>query len=330
MKENFLKDFEEEIKIINLYLQHIENVDSLVIKNKFIKSQTFNSFEKHMRQFNLSKKLFEYKSIVITLYGLIENTISQWIQEHVQNISIIVNNFSDLTESFQNQHFSQSIKLIANINDNKYLKFNNIDKKDILKKLNSTIFTPTDFLLNPEAYIPISGNLKHSKIIEAFKPLEIEFDAKLNSYKNKIDELVSRRNDIAHGEKIDDILDISMYSDYIDSLKAYMTIIFETINEKELEYESLFSYIKIEKIYNIYNNSILCFQLEDNKINVDDTVIVKSAKNDFFIKKVLDIHINKKSVQYVNAIDKVRDISVNLEKNIKCNQTFFIKRKKDK
>ena len=332
MNQLLLDNFYKNLQNIEDYIVHIELVDNLINNNKNIKSETLNKFEEHMKVFHVNKRLFEYKSIIISLYGLIENTIALWIQEHVNNIPKIFNCYHDLEEKFRDTHFNLSIKLISILMENKHLKYEGINKEDILKRLHNAVISTNNFALNNEAYIPVSGNLKHSKIIEALKPLEINLDNILETEKHKIDELVKRRNDIAHGETIDEILNISMFAEYIENLKTYMPKIFNSMIEKELEYQSKKNYAKIEKIYNVFNNSILCFQLENNTIEVGDVVIIKSAENNFFQKKILEIKINNQNFPLVNASNTHIDVGINLgveETNIKTNQIFFIKNRID-
>ena len=220
-----------------------------------------------------------------------------------------------------------SIKLISLIIEEKHSKYQEINKENILRKLyNSLSSQKTE--LNSEAFIPLSGNLKHSKIIEAFKPLQINLDYKLVNEKSKIDELVSRRNDIAHGQVIDDILNISMFPEYIESLKIYVTKIYNSIYEKELEYKSVHEYEQIETVHNVINNSILLFELQNNRLKIGDSIIVKNAENTFFSKIIQEIQIEKENVNEYQAINKI-NIGINLgqnEPNIKSNQTFYLKK----
>jgi hypothetical protein len=175
----------------------------------------------------------------------------------------------------------------------------------------------------------MSGNLKHSKIVDAFKPLEIDFKNKLDRDKIGIDDLVNRRNDIAHGERIDEFLDISMFQEFTQTLKSYMTKIFHSIIEKELEYQSIHNYIKIETVYNIYKSSILCFQLKDNSVNIGDILIIKNIENNFFQGTIIDIEKDKIKQDKIETNTEL-DIGIelgDLEQNIKPNQVFFIKKR---
>lgn len=325
--QSLLDEFNINLKTIEDYIHHIQSVDNLMDNMKSIKHESLLDFTNHMKTFNTHKKLFEYKAIIISLYGLLENTISKWIQKHIENVSKIVSNYQELDDKFKEHHFMLSIKLISLIIEEKHSKYQEINKENILRKLyNSLSSQKTE--LNSEAFIPLSGNLKHSKIIEAFKPLQINLDYKLVNEKSKIDELVSRRNDIAHGQVIDDILNISMFPEYIESLKIYVTKIYDSIYEKELEYKSVHEYEQIETVHKVINNSILLFELQNNRLKIGDSIIVKNAENTFFSKIIQEIQIEKESVNEYQAINKI-NIGINLgqnEPNIKSNQTFYLKK----
>ena len=55
---------------------------------------------------------------------------------------------------------------------------------------------------------------------------------------NLIDDLVERRNYIAHGGQIDDILNITEFDEYINFLEAYGKAIFQALSERLIEFEA--------------------------------------------------------------------------------------------
>lgn len=331
--QSLLDEFNINLKSIEDYISHIGLVNNLVENNKNIQSEALILFEKHMKEFHVAKKIFEYKSIIISIYGLMENTISLLIQKHVSNIPRIVNYYSDLEEKFKDRHFNLSIKLISTIIEGKYAKYENIDKEIILKNLFDLQSNMSDYILNSEAYIPSSGNLKHSKILEAFQSLDIDLSSVLNSEKSFIDELVSRRNEIAHGGKIDQILNIMMFPEYINSVNQCIEKISNSIIKKESDYqlknELKYSYTTIEIIHCIHNNSILCFQLNNNSIKVGDNLIIEDANRNIFKRNIIDIQVNNKSINNIETTNII-DIGVNLGndgQNIKDNQCFYIQKR---
>ena len=85
--QSLLDEFNINLKTIEDYIHHIQSVDNLMDNMKSIKHESLLDFTNHMKTFNTHKKLFEYKAIIISLYGLLENTISKWIQKHIENVS---------------------------------------------------------------------------------------------------------------------------------------------------------------------------------------------------------------------------------------------------
>jgi hypothetical protein len=252
-----------------------------------------------------------------------------------------------LPEKIRENHFNLSIKLISVITENKLSKYEHLKKEDVLIRLSSCINKPLDYKLNSDSFTPSSGNLKHSKIAEAFKPLDIELVKKLksnlqfseflkerygNNIANKgedlfilIDELVSFRNDIAHGVEIDSILGLTEFDDYIDFLERYGQAIFETLVEKETEYEASFLYTKIVNIKRVFSHgSVLCFEIENSKIKVGDYIIIKNPDNYFIKKEILEIQKDKEAFDELDITDKI-DIGINLGSGITKNQIFYIK-----
>lgn len=341
--DNFLKD----INNIREYTKHIELVNSIVVNNKHFTSASLISFNKHLNTFNTEKKIFEYKATIISLYGILENFISILIREHIHSISILIKDYHKLSDEFKKSHFNLSIKLISIINENRYVKFEHLVKEDILNKLNSCITEPINFELNGDAFIPSSGNLKHSKIVDAFRFLNIHLDNTLkNDYIfskylkslfgenmsnkeneilfNKINDLVSRRNEIAHGNIIDDILDFTMFEEYIEFVEEYGKAIYSSLIEKEIEYEAKNYYKIIPKVNKVFQKSILDCDINDSTIKKGDLIIIEDTNNKFFKTEILDIHLNRVSCNKLVLLNTV-NVGIMLASEIKENQKFYIK-----
>lgn len=335
MNKSSIDNFLIDINNIKEYINHIQMVNSIPKENKHISSNSLISFREHITSFNTKKKLFEYKSITISLYGILENYIELWIKEHIDNISTLILDYNDISDKVSQSHFDLSIKLISIISENRYTKYEHLNKEEVLTKLNSCINQPLNYNLNNEAFIITSGNLKHKKIIDLFKPLNIDLNEqiykKINQIEAKqlftiIDDLVVRRNDVSHGVNTDDILNLLEFDVYIDNLKKYATLIFNTLIEKEVEYELNSSFQKIENIYKVINKSILLFELDNNTIQKGDSIIIKADNNSLFKKSIIDIQINSQSIDKIIGMGR-QNIGINLGNGLKENQTFYIKKR---
>jgi len=140
-----------------------------------------------------------------------------------------------------------------------------------------------------------------------------------------IDNLVLHRNDIAHGIQTDNILGITEFEDYIEFLEKYGKAIFETIVEKEIQYEAKYLNKKIINIKGVYKQgSILCFEIENIKIRKGDFIIIETPDNHFFKKEILEIQKDNASFIELNVTSKT-DIGVNLGNGITIKQTFYIR-----
>lgn len=323
MEKISLENFKKNIDNIREYIKHINLVNQVEEENQNIETNSsIQSFVKHFHNFKTEKKLFEYKAIIISLYGLLENTISQWIQEHINNISYIVGDYSTLNKNFKKEHFNRSIKLIDLINEKRYSKFENIPKEDILQRLSQAITNPNNFKLNSEAYIPLSGNLKHIKVVEAFKPLNINLDIFENTLHReiiKIDDLVTRRNDIAHGVNIDNaILDTTILQDYINDLETYITSLFKILSAKEVEYAFEHqSKIYIGETTEVFEKGTVCIvKIKDIEIKVGDTLFIEKA-NKALIATILNIQKDDISVESANDGELGLLLNISIKKNSK-------------
>lgn len=338
-----ISSFINEIGHVREYIKHIE----LVNKMASDKNNTyFDDFNEHLQKFRVEKKLFEYKSITISLYGILEKNVGIWVLEHASSLESTISSYESIPDSIKQKHFNLSVKLISLISEGRHSKYEELDKELVLNKLSNCIADPTNFILNSEAFTPMSGNLKHSKIVDAFRPLDIDLNEKLKSddkfidflnrkfgkgIKNKgdelyflIDDLVSRRNDIAHGRDIDNILNITEFDDYMSFLEEYGNAIFRIIEEKEIEYEAKFNFTRIENIKGVYNHKILCFEIEDTTLNLGDPIIVKTSSKNYIKKYILGIQVKNNNQNSVTAIGKI-DVGIELKSGLTDKQLFYIK-----
>lgn len=334
MEKVYLDNFIHDIENIREYIKHIELVNEIEQNNVGKKKEkSLETFLKHFDKFKKEKNRFEHRAIIISLYGILENHINLWVEEHINNIPIILKYDSLLSSKIIDSNFTLSIELISTILKQKNNpKYEDMDKERILKKLNSTTFE-----LNSEAFISNSGNLTHQKIIELFSPLEI--DAKkinendvIKKRKSNIDTLILLRNEISHGTKIANTL--IEFAVYIDSLEDYGKALFSILEKKEeeyqLKYEMKYKFHEIKTVHKIINNSILLCKIEDNSISIGDDIINKGKDGKVYKNKILSIEVNGDKKE--NLITKTNiDVGLELEtiSNLKVNQTFYIKKREN-
>jgi len=349
-----LERFKAEVNQIREYLKHIQYVNDVVGStileqdNEQMKT-LLNRLKEHDRSFRTDKRIFEYKAAIISLYGLLEKYIETWIKEYLDSLSKLVPNYNELDEKIRNNHFELSLKLINTIISRESAKYQHLRKEELLRNLNTCLVSPTNYQINTEAFVLLSGNLKHNKIVEIFKLLNLDLNNELIKNEslnnevglqaneitrtekdivyNKINELVERRNQIAHGSETSvEILGISELEPYIQFLEVYCQAIFETLFEKIIKQESIHTFQKIEKVVKIFSSKILAFEIENYTIRVGDMMIVENAEGRLYKKPILQIQLDNITHQELTISEKT-NISVLVDPKIKDNQTFYIAKK---
>jgi hypothetical protein len=346
MNNGSLKPFIDDINDVREYIKYISLVNNIEISSRDSDDEAISEFREHLHSFRVSKKTFEYKAITISLYGILEKHVALWVKEFASHLPKIISNFGDLPEKLREDHFNLSVKLLSLVGERKYSKYENIKRESVLAKLSSCIDNSPNFELNGEAFCLHSGNLKHSKISNILDNLDIKLTATLKAIGLRqggflcqglsgiaskgdelfklIDELVDRRNDIAHGEDIVNLLNVTEFDDYVNFLENYGRAVFQTLLERITQFEADFLYNKIDKIKGIFKDgSILCFEIENIVICKGDNIIVKLSDGGFIKKEILEIQKDNRNFDKL-VVTTPENIGVNLESGLSNGQTFFI------
>ncbi len=313
---------------MDLVIDLLKN-DLLELRNhiKFIEQlnvdilPTSNNYEYNKSS---SKRKFDYSSVIISLYGLVENYIEKFCFEYTENIEKIIPSYDLLEAKFTDNHLNLSIELVKKITENKHLKFANINSENIINKLSHCISIKTNYSLNKEAFTINTGNLKHSKICETIGFLNIKLEEKLKQINgfniqtenafNKIDDLVQRRNEISHGN-IQDTLDTTAIEPYIDFTENYLLSIGQVL-QQEL--------IKLD-LQEKRNNSI-----EISNVVFFSPKIIGIVNGAEFDLKRGDILLIEKSFNIINSCKVLEikhfennDVTLKLDRNIKKTYKFY-------
>lgn len=353
MERTSINSFTIEIDQIGEYIIHINSIKPVIDYQEQasdtpqIKS-ILNDLKTHYISFRRQKKVFDYKAIIISLYGLVEKYLEIWIKEYLESLSKIVA-YDELDDFIKDEHFRLSMKLMSVTIDGRWGKYKNLDKNDILANLHNCIASPNSYTFNTDSFTIQSGNLKHQRIVDICKSVGIRLNdflsknQELNTFLNisqttavntesevlynKINDLVDRRNLISHGsEDIDDLLDLSILSTYISFVEKYLNAIFETLYENFIRQEANSIFHPITLVHNVWRNSIIGFEIGNYNIRIDDPIIIKWASGRY--DKATIISIEKNRVEYTSlTVETKTNITVEIDKRANRNCTFFLKKK---
>jgi RiboL-PSP-HEPN len=347
MNRVLLDDFKQEINEISEYFRHIEYISNVIALDNDEGLPPLQRLQEHHIKFRINRRKFEYKASIISLYGLLERYIEIWIHEYLRSLCELVDSYSRLDKKLQDNHFDFSLKLIAIITSRENAKYQHLSKETILNKLHKCISNSDNYSINTEVFTISSGNLKHKRIVSLFETINISLNSELKINKtlqsyfqseqrifnianlstenlfNTIDDLVERRNQIAHGSDILDILDISALEPYLRFLEIYCQALFEILNKELIKQESIHKLTKITKVIQVINHSILAFEIENKTIRVGDSLVIETTDGDFYKTSILSIQLDNQSYPEIEITDK-KKIGVKIDCRIKQNQWFYI------
>lgn len=213
----------------------------------------------------LQIKVYSYQNAIISLYGYLERFIEERVVEFLKSISDTCLEYKSLPSSIKKYHLSLSLELI-----NKIQKIRGMGAGERRSSLCLAVSNMNDFLsekstfkINYNAFINHSANFRYDTIHEVFSRIGIEGISRkclteTNFVKTlcqkhsieglsiqkvlvsllmaELDDLAQRRNEIAHGARIDDIQSIDITILRIDLIKAYVQAIDEVVTKSFEQY----------------------------------------------------------------------------------------------
>jgi RiboL-PSP-HEPN len=346
MNELLKNQFKVELNQIQKYLIYLDKIEVFITTagEETLTNDAFRSLKKQHIAFERDKKFFEYKAVMISLYGVLEKYIEIWVKSYLDALALIIP-YPLLNEAIQNNHFKQSITLISMLIEDRWAKYQHLKKVEVVKNLHDCIQSVNRYQLNTDAFVIASGNLKHKRIVAIFETIGINLNDFLIKNKalndvigiserhhvekevlyNKINDLVDRRNTIAHGGEIDDLLERNIVKDYIAFLEVYCMAIFEALQENYIQQEAMHHYQEIKIVHHVWKKSILGCQVELLIVAKDDFLIVKTGDGHFYKRKIIELQVDNQSHSVLNIVDKT-DIAIRTEPPITQNCSFFLKR----
>lgn len=333
-------ELEKKVFQIREYLRSWKEIQSDIFSFRAERLGQFpESFQKILQ--NPAKKVFDYKLTVLILYGAFENYIESIISQYILKLNGSVDSFLKLPGQIQARHTELSAKLISYICAG-YSKYEQIDTADVVKSLYSCCATPQNYQLNAVAFTHHSSNLRINTIRELFagigisaidisisnSPVLLDHLQKVNpefciiseSQNNvlhcekcfhPLNDLVERRNDIAHGvdDADDNILSIDVLIEYADYIIALSNAIYSIVLEEYAKTIILAqgkNSVCLGRPIKVFNNCIVCFNNHYNKISVGDTIAGVNRNKKVRAGHIESLQIDKNPADYISP-----EVSIN-------------------
>jgi len=306
-------------------------------------------YRDHTLRQRRNQRRFEYNSVIVSLYGCFEQFVETLIEFYISDLHKIVPNYGELPESITKNHIELSIELLKNLN--KMAKYEGVvTEAQIIANLHSCITVTPNYQVNKEAYSYHLANLRHNEVEKLFnrvgvekipnrtlecpdfveylqnKPLRLKVEVAWST----LNELVTRRNQVAHGGVSSDLLPSDGLLDYLSWFEEYGKALYEVVYSEELGYVLKYQDgIELGKPIKVFpKRKVVGMSIKNITVKVGDLLVAKTA-NDFYLAgEIEEIQENKVRYPEITASDISRDIAMRIPFKAKENQTFFLIPKK--
>ncbi len=341
----------EGLNLLRHYIEGLDQEDLLLALNCEACGEAgplLKQFQEHFRSKN-NKAQYDYNTIIVSLYGYLERYIEDLIGEYLDQLSNLVPQFPDLPTSIQTNHLTLSLELTRKADYQKYVS--SVRAEDIIAKLYACFSTPNQYQLNVQAFTQHNANFRQAMVIETFKQCGIiqigqslrhadpftsflrdedpERDLEIYLAKNddvvfsRLNDLASRRNDVAHGSPVADILSRDILRSYVNFTEAYADGLVAVVYEQTLPY-MLKHAVMLGTPISVIDNRIVCVDFPSGHIAVGDTLIAKTqdTSRPFRGGSILEIQQDHISLDEVNGRPGIK-IGLLVEFGAKQNHVFY-------
>ncbi len=275
-----ISDFHENIRGLSNHLRY-ESSCQLFFQSGIKKYNGDSEFEKEFQLFVCERinpsltdsRVYSYKNGIISLYGFLERFIEDAILEYLKEICRRAPSFESLPSDIKKNHLDVSIEHIYRVKRNRSISDSQrkLKLKAAIKNMNDCFTSIPEYRINLDAFVNHSSNFRYESIHEIFTRIGVRGISKsclkdehlgralsrkhssAEMLENKIlvsllstelEDLAQRRNEIAHGVRIDEIESLDLLENRIDVVKKYVN----ALNQVLVSYIDEYTFKTADKI----------------------------------------------------------------------------------
>lgn len=343
--ESLIREFKSELDSLEKLISFF-NSEHQLLKRDDEGNDKLIKFKSNFLDFYFRKRVYNYNSLIISLYGYFEKFIENVLEEYVDNINRVYVGYKNLPDIISKNHFRLSIALLDKVLSPKYS--GSLNKEKVIQNLHQCININENYQLNKEAFSQHTANFRLQVIDETFARLGIESIsnqirknvqftkylkrkyelAEINEFGNDeihtiMNDLAERRNDVAHGVP-SEILNNQIILEYIEYFKFLSIALFEVTTRNIWQSDIDENGLLIGKLTDcLRNGNLVCFNTKKTKIHKGDYLFGVNS-NSLIKSKVLNIQLEDKDIEVTDG-RRNYEIGVLLDKPLKKSHKIYIK-----
>lgn len=311
---------------LNSITTHIEVLKRIEV---ITKQQIDNEDIKYIQSKQTDEKIFGYRSNIISLYGVFEFFVEEVFKEYIECLKRIIPLYDSLNDKIKNSYFINVAKLHSKL---QYAKFSHITERKIVQNLEEVIVQNKNEIM-AESYLMNGGNYKHNIICDLMNSVGIcnvnsniiqlsplsdllsestpDKEQQRTMVTMRLEDLVNRRNEIAHGTATDDIIDIDSFEDLLKFIVCYCDSLNQLLDHELMalkwEQSSSICYTPL----NVYGNEIAELKVKNISLSIGKKLLIKKQSYPAcFEAKIIGLNIKNNTT---GVIEKKESIDINDE-----------------
>jgi MAE_28990/MAE_18760-like HEPN len=204
-------------------------------------------------------RVYEHCAVVTRLYAIYERFVEELLRDWLAIIPEIFARYSDLEERIRNTHQIGVGRLLLELKKNRY---EHLSIEEVIRGLFRGTTGEQEYELLPDAFLFHEQNLRR-EILEklladagipntwvwvekhkAIKNFVEEIRGNQNTAEGELNELISYRNDAAHGSPIDNVLSSSTLLELCDFVETLCQALAELVTYQVIERKKLLGQVK--------------------------------------------------------------------------------------
>lgn len=350
MKSSLIS-FNKGLADLRHYIQTLEiesNLLSTPIKNVAPSaSVALLSQLRELVSISSSKRRFDYNSIVVSLYGFLEQFVESVIRNYVSYLNAIVPKYNLLPEIIVKNHVELAFGLISRASQTRYR--GTVEVAQVISYLDSCLSDADKYQIATEAFTHHTANFRSDVVDQTFARIgvtdvsrrvrdtdvfagylhKVYPERDISSIKQEeiffyLNDLAERRNEVAHGTP-SEILSNDLLLEYVEFFEAYGPSLYSVIRSDAFHFEIAHHGIELGLPISVYNNSIVCLSMKNTPVKVGDLLIARTANSacPYLGSEIQEIQVNGISHEEIGASPSI-DVAMRVTYKAKGNQSFFL------
>ena len=350
-----LVSFENELDKLRLFLDGSEAEDKIL-------AQVSGSAEAGVAELNESfqtvkrnrtiKRRQGYVSSIIVMYGALERYVEESVGEYAQCLMRIYQDYHSLPYELRQRHTRLTIEYLGLVHEGRVRKTETVEQ--IVETLNACLNGAGEARLNARALSLRSANMNWERIRQTMGNVDVTLnerrvlatpaysrylsemygvqvsemdDRGVKAKLEHVDELVRRRNDIAHGvADVSSIENVQLVRERAEKLGTFAVAVDEILCGELLAARlDLDQLVRVEGEVQVFGGEVACFSWPSGRLAVGDVLVMRpaDAKADLRYGPILSIEIDGEGHEEVEGADGVM-VGVKVPFRVKANGAFHV------